>query len=158
MSRCKLTLIFTTAPQFPPFLAVMYHIELTHSRTPFLTAYPCEIWQYSLRSRGVTVGWVSAFAALFFNIFVNAIALDAIGWKYYFFFVAILTIMLITVYLAYPETRGHTLEQMAVIFDKDAAAMPAPAQIMEKAEVLQRDSIAETEQKRANVTTRTEAV
>lgn len=104
------------------------------------------------------MGWISAFAALFFNIFVNAIALDAIGWKYYFFFIAVLTIMLVTVYLAYPETRGHTLEQMAIIFDKDAAALPPPAQIMEKAEVMRSESITEAESKHVNVTTRTEAV
>lgn len=56
-----------------------------------------------------------------FNTFVNPIALDAIGWKYYFVFVAVLIAYEFTVYFTYPETRGHTLEEMAVLFDKDAA-------------------------------------
>lgn len=62
-------------------------------------------------------------SAIFFNTFVNSIALEAIGWKYYLVFVVILAIMLVTVYFLYPETRGYTLEQMAVIFDgEDSAA------------------------------------
>ncbi|KAH6622004.1 sugar transporter [Boeremia exigua] len=140
-----------------PFIFIFfagYDVALT----PFLSAYPCEIWQFSLRSRGLTVGWVSAFCALFFNIFVNAIALDAIGWKYYFFFIAVLVVMLITVYLTYPETRGHTLEQMAVIFDKDAAAMPPPSQVLEKAEILRSESVAESKPQKSNATIKTETV
>jgi hypothetical protein len=104
--------------------------------TPFLTAYPCEIWQFSLRSRGLSVTWIAAFAGSFFNVFVNAIALEAIGWKYYFVFIAVLVVMLFTVYFCYPETRGYTLEQVAVIFDGDSAAATAPETVQEKVEVL----------------------
>jgi hypothetical protein len=95
-------------------------------RTPFLTAYPCEIWQFSLRSRGLSVTWISAFAGSFFNVFVNAIALEAIGWKYYFVFIVVLVVMWVTVYFYYPETRGYTLEQIAVIFNSDTVGILAP--------------------------------
>lgn len=62
-------------------------------------------------------------AAIFFNTFVNSIALEAIAWKYYFVFIAVLAVMIVTVYFVYPETRGYTLEQIAVIFDgEDSAA------------------------------------
>lgn len=61
--------------------------------------------------------------ANFFNTFVNPIALEAIGWKYYFVFIVVLIAMGFTVYFFYPETRGHTLEHMAVIFDGDDAAL-----------------------------------
>lgn len=60
--------------------------------------------------------------ANFFNTFVNPIALEAIGWKYYFVFIVVLVAMGLTVYFFYPETRGYTLEHMAVIFDGDDAA------------------------------------
>lgn len=56
---------------------------------------------------------------MFFNTFVNPIALAAIGWKYYFVFVAVLMAFGITAYFYYPETKGYTLEQIAVIFDGD---------------------------------------
>jgi hypothetical protein len=108
-------------------------------RTPFLTAYPCEIWQFSLRSRGLSVTWMSAFAGIFFNVFVNAIALEAIGWKYYFVFIVVLVVMWVTVYFCYPETRCYTLEQVAVIFDGDSAAAPAPELVREKVEVLRKE-------------------
>ena len=67
-----------------------------------------------------------------FNTFVNPIALDAIGWKYYFVFVAVLIAYETTVYFAYPETRGHTLEYMAIIFDKDMAIDNSPDEGLDK--------------------------
>lgn len=60
---------------------------------------------------------MSTYAAIFFNTFVNPIALEAIGWKYYIVFAVILVVITITVYFFYPETKGHSLEEMAVIFD-----------------------------------------
>lgn len=91
-----------------------------------MTAYPCEIWQYSLRSRGLTVAWCSSVVGIFFNTFVNAIALEAIHWKYYIVFIVMLVLLLLTVIFTYPETKGHTLEQMASIFDGEDAAVPPP--------------------------------
>lgn len=92
-----------------------------HRRTPLLTAYPCEIWPYRLRSHGLTATWISAVVTIFFNTFVNPIALEAIAWKYYFVFIVVLLTMCFTVYFCYPETKGYTLEHMAVIFDGDDA-------------------------------------
>lgn len=37
-------------------------------------------------------------------------------------FIIVLVAMLVTVWFYYPETRGHTLENMAWIFDGDRAA------------------------------------
>jgi hypothetical protein len=101
-------------------------------RTPFLTAYPCEIWPYRLRSHGLTITWITVVVANFFNTFVNPIALESIGWKYYFVFVVVLVIMGLTVYFFYPETRGYTLEHMAVIFDGSDAA-PSSAETAQRA-------------------------
>jgi hypothetical protein len=68
------------------------------------------------------VTWITVVVANFFNTFVNPIALEAIGWKYYFLFIVVLVAMVFTVYFFYPETCGYTLEHMAVIFDGDNAA------------------------------------
>ncbi len=59
--------------------------------------------------------------AVFFNIFVNPIALEAIHWKYYLVYVAILIVITITIWFCYPETNGHSLEEIARIFDGDDA-------------------------------------
>lgn len=105
------------------------------SRTPFQTAYPCEIWPYRLRSRGLIVTLTTSVVAIFFNTFVNPIALERIGWKYYFVFVVMLILLGITVYFFYPETRGHTLEQMAVLFDGDSE-IPSPAEMAQRSKSL----------------------
>ncbi|KAJ9640793.1 uncharacterized protein PV06_06971 [Exophiala oligosperma] len=43
--------------------------------------------------------------ALFFNIFVNPIALGNFGWKYYIVFVALLIIISLTAWFFCPETK-----------------------------------------------------
>ncbi|KAJ5216674.1 sugar transporter (hexose transporter) [Penicillium citrinum] len=98
-----------------PFLFIYfacYDIVLT----PLLTACPCEVWPLGLRSHGLSVAWVSVVFGTMFNTFVNPIALDSIGSKYCFVFVAEFT-----VFFGYAKTRGHTLEDMAMIFDNDGA-------------------------------------
>lgn len=47
--------------------------------TPLTISYPAEIWPYNLRARGLAVTLFSTQAAVGFNIFVNPIALQAIG-------------------------------------------------------------------------------
>jgi hypothetical protein len=54
---------------------------------------------------------------MFFNTFVNPIALEAIAWRYYIVFIVVLMIFGVTAYFFYPETKGYSLEQIAVIFD-----------------------------------------
>lgn len=54
---------------------------------------------------------------MFFNTFVNPIALDAIEWRYYIVFIVVLVLFGVTAFFFYPETKGYTLEQVAVIFD-----------------------------------------
>lgn len=44
--------------------------------------------------------------ALFFNQYVNPIALDALDWKYYIFYCVWLAVELAVVYFFYVETRN----------------------------------------------------
>ncbi|KAL4983599.1 general substrate transporter [Aspergillus falconensis] len=101
-----------------PFIFI-YFAGYDIALTPLLVAYPCEIWPFTLRSRGLGVAWFSAVGALIFNTFVNPVALSAIGWRYYFVFVAILICYGLTSWFVYPETKGYSLESMAHIFDGD---------------------------------------
>ncbi|KAH7399865.1 general substrate transporter [Cadophora sp. MPI-SDFR-AT-0126] len=102
--------------------------------TPLVASYPVEIWPYELRSRGVVVTHAATYAALFFNLFINPIALAAIQWKYYIVYVVILVFICITVFLAYPETRGYSLEEIAVVFDGTDAHVVRPDKILEAVE------------------------
>lgn len=67
--------------------------------------------------------YLSGIIAGLFNMFVNPIALQSIGWKYYFVYIVFLIAFLVISYFFYPETRGHTLEQVAFIFDGEQAEM-----------------------------------
>ncbi|EFQ35755.1 hypothetical protein CGRA01v4_01579 [Colletotrichum graminicola] len=105
-----------------PFLFIFfmgYDIALT----PLIISYPIEIWPYRLRSRGFTVTYLAGIFGGLFNMFVNPVALQSIGWKYYFVYVVFLVAFLVISYLFYPETRGHTLEQIALIFDGEEAEL-----------------------------------
>ncbi|GJC80782.1 MFS glucose transporter mfs1 [Colletotrichum liriopes] len=86
-----------------------------------MVAYPVEIWPYRLRAKGLTVALMVSIGCIFFNTFVNPVALESIQWKYYFVFLAVLVAMIISVWFYYPETRGRTLENMAFLFDSETA-------------------------------------
>lgn len=92
--------------------------------TPLVVSYVCEIWPYTYRARGLAVSQLSTQAAVFFNIFVNPIALEAIQWKYYCVYVGLLVIITLTVFFTYPETNGHSLEEMVKVFDGKDARVP----------------------------------
>jgi MFS family permease len=92
--------------------------------TPLFVSYTTEIWPYFLRARGLAVLGMTTQTAVFFNIFVNPIALKAISWKYYILYVVLLVIITAICYFTYPETRGYTLEDMARIYDKETVSKP----------------------------------
>ncbi|KAI8316759.1 Lactose permease [Colletotrichum sp. SAR11_59] len=120
-----------------PFLYIYYSFY-DIAFTPLIVSYPAEIWPYQLRARGTALTQMSTYFGIFFNVFVNPIAFDAVGWKYYLVFVVILIIGTVIIYFFYPENRGHTLEEMAVIFDGESARVT--------------DNFASGDDKRAGVT------
>lgn len=85
--------------------------------TPLSIAYPVEIMPFYLRTKGLSLSLTAQFGAGFFNQFVNPIALGAIAWKFYFVYLGLLVSFVAVVYFVFPETKGHTLEEIAVIFD-----------------------------------------
>ena len=87
-----------------------------------ITAYPSEILPFHTRQKGLSVCNFCNGLALMFNSFVNPIAMEAIGWKYYLVYVSLLFVYSIIIYLFFAETRGHTLEDIADIFEGPAIA------------------------------------
>lgn len=64
----------------------------------------------------------SASLAGIFNGFANPVALAAIGWKYCIVFVAVLVVAILTIYFAYPENKGYSLEEMKIVLkDEDGS-------------------------------------
>lgn len=72
---------------------------------PLAVAYPVEILPFNIRAKGVSLLMGSIKGSGVFNQFVNPIALEKIGWKYYIVYCVWLTVALLTVYFTFPETR-----------------------------------------------------
>jgi Sugar (and other) transporter len=104
-------------------MLVLYQFSYSIAWSGLLVAYAVEIVPYALRSKGLAIMFFCVNAALFFNNYVNPVALAAIRWKYYIVYDCWLLLELVVVYLFYPETNGPTLEEMAKIFDGDEAAV-----------------------------------
>lgn len=83
--------------------------------------YTTEILPYGLRAKGFT--WLNfcVTLALFFNQYVNGIALDALAWKYYLFYCVFLAFEVGIIYFFLVETRYTPLEEIAKFFDGEAA-------------------------------------
>jgi hypothetical protein len=70
-----------------------------------------------MRAKGYTVMEYALYITLFFNQYVNSIALDNIGWKYYIFYCVFLLAELLIIYFFFVETQYLPLEEIAKVFD-----------------------------------------
>ncbi|XBW38308.1 hypothetical protein QEN19_003897 [Hanseniaspora menglaensis] len=77
--------------------------------------YATEILPFTLRAKGLSIFTAVQFTVMIYNGFVNAIAMDAIHWKYYIVYVCILAVEF-AVCFTFVETSGRTLEEVAEVF------------------------------------------
>ncbi|WVQ84277.1 hypothetical protein IAT38_006429 [Cryptococcus sp. DSM 104549] len=91
--------------------------------SPLFYAYPAEILNYSIRGKGMAVWNTVNQAWGAYGSYVNSIALDNIGWKYYCVFIPILAFQWVLAYFFMVETKGYTLEEIAMAFEGSNAAV-----------------------------------
>lgn len=101
----------------------LYYASYDAAWTPLVVSYVVEIMPFTIRAKGMAVQGLCVNLALFFNSYVNPIALGALGWKYYLVYVCWLVVELAVVWKWYVETKGRTLEELAEIFDGDQAPL-----------------------------------
>ncbi|KAJ0422802.1 general substrate transporter [Aspergillus carlsbadensis] len=87
-----------------------------------LGLYITEIVPFNLRLRGMAVFQFWNLGFILFSTFAIPIGLDAIGWRLFCVFVGWLVVEFVVVWWTFPETKGPTLEEIAVIFDGPSAA------------------------------------
>lgn len=89
---------------------------------PGLTvAYCAEILPFNIRAKGLAINFALTASASVFNQYVNPVGLQALAWKFYFVYIAILVIEVLCIYFLFVETKGPTLEEIALLFDGDDA-------------------------------------
>ena len=88
---------------------------------PLTWIYIPEIFPFYIRSKGTTITQFTTRASSAFNTFVNPIGLGHLGWKFYIVYVAWLAIETVIIFFLFVETKGPSLEELAVLFEgKDA--------------------------------------
>jgi hypothetical protein len=88
-----------------------------------LVGYAVETLPYKLRAKGLTLMFLAVDLALFFNSYVNPVALGALDWKYYIVYDCWLAVEFVVVYLFYIETRNTPLEEIVKYFDGEQALL-----------------------------------
>ncbi|EJU04844.1 hexose transporter [Dacryopinax primogenitus] len=96
---------------------IFLYYPMYNTMMPLTYNYVVEIFPYSTRAKGIAITQLLTRAGSGFNQFVNPIGLQNITWKFYVFYDCWLFVETSVIYFFYPETRGPTLEELAVIFD-----------------------------------------
>ena len=86
-----------------------------------LGLYTTEIVPYHMRLRGMAVYqfWTLGFIAL--STFAVPVGLQNMAWRFYIIFIIWVVVEFVVVWFVYPETKGPSLEEIALIFDGPAA-------------------------------------
>ncbi|KAI8168761.1 Lactose permease [Colletotrichum sp. SAR 10_70] len=107
---------------------------------PGLTvSYTVEILPYNIRAKGLTLCFCFTALSGVFNQWVNPLGIEQLEWRFYFVYIAILVIEVLVIYFFFVETRGPTLEEIAVLFDgKDSAAGVARHEAQAQAEKVEK--------------------
>jgi MFS family permease len=88
---------------------------------PLTYIYITELFPFINRSKGVAITQFFSRGGNAFNLFVNPIGLLSLQWKYYLVFVAWLAIETLVIFFVYPETKGPSLEEIAMIVEGPGA-------------------------------------
>lgn len=120
-----------------PFLFIYFGFY-SMAFTPLPIAYTVEIMPFSLRGKGMALFTSVATCGNSLAQFLNPVILDAIAWKYYGVFLAILTFYGVVIYFVFPETKRMSAEEASAVFDqphrfrRHAVDVEAPASVATK--------------------------
>jgi MFS family permease len=105
----------------------LFYIAYNIGFSGMLVSYSSEILPYRLRAKGLTLMFFCVDLSLWFNQYVNPIALEKIGWKYYLVYCIFLVFEIFIVWKYYIETKEIPLEEIVKKFDGDRAILGGAA-------------------------------
>lgn len=108
----------------------IYYMFYNIAFAGLLVGYSVEILPFNIRAKGITIMFLSIDIALFFNQYVNPIAMSRLDWKYYIVYDVWLLFEVIVVYRYYIETRNTPLEEIVKHFDGEGAVLGGPSATM----------------------------
>ncbi|KAF4549559.1 Sugar (and other) transporter-like protein 64 [Elsinoe fawcettii] len=82
-----------------------------------VVAYPLEIVTYQMRAKAWAYVLLVIYAAQIFGNYVNPVALETIGWKWYIYYCVWIACIVVIVYFFFIETKGPTLEEISFLLD-----------------------------------------
>ncbi|KAH7161781.1 general substrate transporter [Dactylonectria macrodidyma] len=97
-----------------------------------LGLYIPEILPYHLRTRGLAFFYFVQFCFMILSTFAVPIGLQDIQWRLYTIFVGWIVVEFLGVWVLFPETKGPSLEDIALIFDGPEALNKKNASFLEK--------------------------
>ncbi|KAJ7660504.1 general substrate transporter [Mycena rosella] len=103
----------------------LYSAAYAIAFTPLIVTYTLEILPYNIRAKGFNISNLTISLAIVFNQYINPIALDAIGWKYYIVYCVWFVFESIFLYFYIIETNNRTLEETVAIFDGTGTTDPS---------------------------------
>ncbi|KAI9488488.1 general substrate transporter [Zychaea mexicana] len=87
--------------------------------------YPAEIFNTETRARGNALATVTNWIFNLIFAQISPIALEAVGYRYFYAFMAFNIVTGTCFWIFYPETRGKTLEQMGELFGDEVIHVDA---------------------------------
>ncbi|MCJ1308864.1 hypothetical protein MMC25_002519 [Agyrium rufum] len=105
----------------------LYYVCYNSAWSGLLVGYTVEILPFSIRAKGMTVLFLCIDLSLWFNQYVNPVALKNIAWKYYIVYCVWLAVELVVVWFFYIETRNTPLEEIVKHFDGEGAVLGGAA-------------------------------
>jgi MFS family permease len=101
----------------------IYYVFYNLAWSGMLVSYSAEILPYNIRAKGMTLMFLMVDLALFFNQYVNPVALDAIKWKYYIVYCVWLVIELAVV-VSHARSRWTGLTALTVMRSTFSTSRP----------------------------------
>lgn len=81
--------------------------------------YITEVLPTYLRVKGSNIVQIVTTCCLIYNGYVNPVAMQAITWRYYIVWCCLISLWVVLAYFYFPETKGRSLEEVALVFDGD---------------------------------------